>query len=225
MTTATLPNFVADEERRIFTLDGRRLESVTEVLADNGWIDTAWYRPIHSLRGQRVHYYCQYIDEGEDLAATLRIAAADKGFDFGQGIEPYWPENPELGLDGSVESYRKCRDRYGFQMLDIERRLWHPNLLYTGRPDRRARRGKDEWVLDLKPESHRKAYEYQTGAYTPLFGPYNGVRRRAGIHYQRDGAEAILREHADIYDTAHFNCMLDCTRQRRLHRIGPIKGE
>ena len=84
-------------------------------------------------------------------------------------------------------------------MLDIERRLWHPSLFYTGRPDRRVRRGSDEWILDLKPEAHKKADEFQTSGYDPLFGSYPGGRKRASIHYQRDGSEAVLREHAETH--------------------------
>lgn len=213
--------FSCDEAKGVFSLDGVRLDRVTDVLEDNGWIDTRWFRPIHALRGTRVHYYCQYLDEND---YDPKVAAADRGFDFGLGFEPFWPDAPELGLDGCVESYRKCRDRYGFEMLDIERRLWHPKLLYTGRPDRRARRKGEEWVLDLKPDAHSKAAEFQTSAYDPLFGPYEGgVRRRASIHYQRDGSEAPLREHADYYDFAHFTCFLDATRQRRIHGV-KIKG-
>ena len=223
MTIAQPPVLSIDEEKRDFRLGSRRLESVTEVLAENGWIDARWYKPIHSVRGGRVHAYSQYIDEGEDLKATLAIAAADKGCDLGQGFEPYWLDEPELGLDGCVESYRKCRDRHGVEMLDIERRLWHPTMYYTGRPDRRARRKGDEWIIDLKPDAHKPADNFQTAAYDPLFGPYPGGRKRASVHYQRDGSEAVLREHTDYADFSNFAAMLLCTRTRRFHHVASYR--
>lgn len=224
MTQADVPVFNIDEERRIFTLGNRRLESVTETLAGVGLIDPRWFKTIHSVRGMRVHAYCQYIHDGENVADTLKMAAEDKSWDCGKGMEPYFPEDPDIGLDGCVESIRKRMVSEGFtEFLDIERRLYHHDLFYTGRPDYRAKRRNDEWILDVKPEGHKKADEFQTAAYDPLFGKYAGVRKRASLHYQRDGKEAEFREHRDYYDFSHFVCFLDTFRQLKSLNIKIVR--
>lgn len=48
-------NFVFDEENHHFQVDGRRWPSVTQVLADEGFIDTRWYTSFSRDRGTLVH--------------------------------------------------------------------------------------------------------------------------------------------------------------------------
>jgi len=224
MTTATMPAFTFDPAAHVYKLYGRRLESVTEVLAENGWINSDWFRPIHSLRGVRAHLYCQWVDEGEDKASVFKIAAADKGFDFGQGFEPYWPDAPEQGLDGCLESWIKFREWMRFDVLDNETPLYHPKMLYAGTPDRRASYARGQIILDLKTGGPEPWNGFQLAAYAGLYLEANAFRR-FGVYLQSDGARAITKEYDDYSDFSIFSAMLACTRARAKHRIKPIKGD
>lgn len=214
MTTATAPKFTADEDKRIFLLDGQRIPSITDVIQDLGYIDQRWFTERDRLRGNYVHSLTQFFDEGDyDPAEARRLTG-------------FIDADPNAGLDGYVESWRKFVDRKNPQWLDIERRLFSPTLRYCGKPDRRALIGKREHLWEIKSGPPMAWHAYQTGAQDVLFGLYpKDVRRRAGIHLYADGVEAAEVPHLDYGDASHFFAMLDCYWTRQLCRAKPIPGE
>lgn len=214
MTTATMPRFEADEVKRIFLLDGRRIPSITDVIQDLGYIDPRWFTERDRLRGQYAHSLCQFYDEQDyDPAEAKKLTG-------------FIDADPNAGLDGYVESWRKIVERYKPTWLDIERRLFSPTLRFCGKPDRRLLIGKREHIWEIKTGPPEAWHGYQTGAQDVLFGPYpDDVRRRAGVHLHADGAEATLKPHPLFDDAAHFFAMLDCYRTRQLCRSKTIPGE
>lgn len=219
MTTATSEKIelICDKEHKYWRLR-RNVLGITEVLTDNGFIDPTYYRPIHSYRGFLVHAFSQYIDEGEDIAGTLKIASTYTGY---QG-EPFFPDRPAKGLDGYVLSYVKTKTALHLEPLVREEMFYSTQFDYAGKPDGLYRDNGWELVGEIKTGPYQKAAAYQTAAQDQLFTealgrPAKGMRRRASFHLDPDGGLAVIKRHDDDADFAHFLCALDVSQQRRLH--------
>ncbi len=165
-----------NEERHEYTLDDKRLPSVTQVL--NPWSQLAGV-PDHLLepyrqRGHDVHLATQLDDEG-DLD------------------EDSVPE-----LMGYVRAWRKFRADFEFETHYIELRVYHPMLLYAGTLDRYGavtmtvgrKRVKVPLLLDIKSGVGDRTHGPQTAAYlAALATRHHGadVARRACVYLADDG--------------------------------------
>lgn len=206
-------DFVFDEKEHSYKLRGQRLLSVTEVIAENGWVNPEWFTERARVRGKYVHLLTQFYDENDYKPEEARRF---KGF-----ID----EDPEAGLDGYVESWRKVRERLGFDILDIEKPGYHPTLLYAGTPDRRVMFKNQEGIIDVKTGGYEVWHGFQSAAYDSMIGqPPAGERKRISVHLYGDGRLGSIVEHHDTYDKAQFNCMLACTKKRRLHGISRVNS-
>lgn len=199
ITRSTTPGLEFDEAAHIYRYFGHVVPSVTEVLGDNGFIETDYYTEEGRIRGTRVHLLCQFLDEGRYNPAEAR----------------------RFELEGYVESWRVTKRRLGFTMLDVERRLAHPQYRFGGSPDRLASTGRHKWVLDLKTGARAKWHGFQTGGYEELYlaNGEEGPLRRAAVLLKADGALGELVPHEDMHDRHHFLSFVDTTHQRRLHGI------
>ena len=121
-----------DDETHTFTVNGKPLPSVTQVLRHEGIIpDMRFVTEYGLLRGQYVHRATELFDLG-----TL----------------------DEDTIDGEIRPYLDCYKAflgdYQGKILHIERRLYHPQWLYAGIVDR-VSEDKDCHVLYLHPKKSR----------------------------------------------------------------------
>ena len=138
-----MPKLEFDEEKHLYTLDGRRLISVTEAL---GLVDDRWKaEPYYLLRGKYVHKATELYDLGELDESTVDPM-----------IHPY--------LDG----YVKFRKDTAFESIHIEQPLYHPSYFYAGKPDRIGPLRDAHVIIDLKTGVKAKVDELQGAAYWEL---------------------------------------------------------
>jgi hypothetical protein len=125
--------FTFDPIRHIYTLDGRPLISVTQVLEYSGLVDYSFLPPstrnMALARGSAVHLATALDDEG------------DLDYD---ALDPVLP--------GYVDGWREFRGDTGFVPDLIEQRAYHPKHLYAGTRDRRGKfpTSKFRRTLDIK---------------------------------------------------------------------------
>ncbi len=193
-----------DEKAHLYRFRGEVVQSVTQVLVDNEFIETDYFTEDGRIRGTRVHMLCEQFDLGT--------------------MDKAWARQYEL--DGYVESWRKLKVRLGMEILDVERRMAHSKYLYAGSPDRRADIRHRPWVIDIKTGPKADWHGYQTGGYEELYlaNAETGPFMRGGAHLKADGALAELIPHEDMHDRHHFLSFVDTTNQRRLHGKSRSKG-
>lgn len=196
----TAEQFTFDEKLHLYRLDGAVLPSVTGILTDCGFISPEFYTEEAKIRGTRVHLLCQFLDENDyDPAQAAKFEVA-----------------------GYVESWRKLKEKLRIEMVDIERRLYHPLYRFAGTVDRLAYVNGHLSVVDIKTGAHEGWHNFQTGGYELLYmanGSMAGVLRRYGAHLKEDGAMATLIEHPDYNDKNCFLAFLTTSNQRRKHGI------
>lgn len=130
-----------DKVTHTYTLDGRPIRSVTQILADVGIIDTTWYTPEAALRGKYVHEATHYSDEG-----ALDLATLDPK------LVPY------------VQAWIDFRKMTGFKPLLIEQEIWH-SCGYAGTLDRAGFLNGRFLVIDIKSGSLPSWAGLQTSGY------------------------------------------------------------
>lgn len=187
-----------DPATHTYWMDGQRVPGNTELLTENGFIDTEFYTEAGSIRGTRIHMLCQFLDEGD-----------------------YDPrEATRFGLAGYVESWSKAKACHGFQVLDVERVIFHKLFRFGTIIDRRLLWDGWEVVGEIKSGAPELAHPYQTAgqelACESEFGPYaRGLRRRGAFYLHADGSEAKWVPHNDASDRNAFLAMLACTNLRK----------
>jgi hypothetical protein len=156
-----------DAERHIYSVDGRAIPSVTQILEACGVVDYSYLPPetrkMALARGSAVHLACQFDDEGDfDEASAPELL-------------PY------------VEAWRRFCAEQGMTFLDIERRVYSAKYGYAGTLDRIGTNGRDDLCLiDLKTNSSEGWVRLQTAAYAgALDEPRRYLRGCAELH--KDG--------------------------------------
>ena len=132
-----------DPETHTYTVNGRRLMSVTQALAlvDDRRINSSWYLD----RGRLVHLACEYLDRDELDEDTVAPE-----------IRPY------------LEAYKKFREETSFKPDLIELRLSHLTYLYAGTLDRIGDLNGNHILIDLKSGAPARVDELQLAAYFEL---------------------------------------------------------
>jgi hypothetical protein len=132
-----------DEATHTYSVNGRRLMSVTQVLALVD--DRHKGDPFYLQRGRFVHQACEYLDRDElDEDSVDPI------------IYPY------------LEAYKKFREETGFKPDLIECRLYHPTYAYAGTLDRIGDLNGNHVLIDLKSGAKARVDELQLAAYLEL---------------------------------------------------------
>ena len=162
-----------DERTHTYSLGGRRLPSVTQILAATGFCDWLTRVPPRTLekatfRGQAVHRAAQLLDLGTLDHSTVR------------------PEH-----QGYLWAYQVWLVESGFRPRLIEHRFHHPIYGYAGMLDREGLMGDGaEAVVDLKTGLMGRFRMYaaalQLSAYTYSFEHPLGMRR-IGLELRADG--------------------------------------
>ena len=143
--------FQFDEDKHIYTLDGRHVPSVTQILQAVGIVDYSHIPPSTRRwaleRGRMVHLYTQYDDQ-----ALLDDSCVDPH------IAPY------------LAAWRRFRMETGFTPDLIEHRGYNPEHGYAGTLDRRGVHPKlGRVMLDIKTNQAEEWVRLQIAAYSAFF--------------------------------------------------------
>jgi len=129
-----------------YTLNGRRMPSVSEILRDAGLVDGRWWTDEGRTRGQYVAQLTHYYDDGD--------------LDF----ESLTPE-----LKGYLDSWRAFRNMTKCEILSAEEVVVNEALGYAGTLDRRIRWNHREKLIDIKLGSSQPFHRVQTALYAMTF--------------------------------------------------------
>lgn len=168
------------------------IPSVTEVLREQGLIDTTWLTEEGRWRGSAVHRACE-LDDLDDLDESSVPG----------GILPY------------LEAHRKFRRDCCAHWEEIERRRTHPIRHYTGKPDRYGKINGRTAVVDLKTGAPAPATAIQLAGYAELF---DSPVRRYSLELRANGSYS-LREHSDVGDRSVFLGALASLQWRHRHGL------
>lgn len=182
-----------DEAAHRYTLDGRELVSVTQVLSDAGFIDGRWFNDEAAWRGTYVHAAVQMHHAGELDESALEPAT-----------RPFF------------DAYLRFRAESGFTVLASEERVFDPALGYAGTLDLRGQF--PPWgesrtdVVDIKTGAIPPWVGYQTAAYARLVP---GLRRRRWALHLRDDGTYRLEPLTKVTDERVFLAALTVAQAKR----------
>jgi hypothetical protein len=177
MSAATQPTFVFDAERHIYTLDGRVLPSVTQILEATGLVDfsrvSEGVLSAAQWRGSAVHHACHLDDEGDLDESTVE------------------PEH-----HGYLSAWRKFKAESGFVPEVIEQPAYSIAYGYAGIPDRIGafRPAPLPAIVDLKTGAIQPSVRWQLAAYAHLHSilPHRpGVFKRIAVRLMPSGAYVV----------------------------------
>lgn len=183
-----------DRETHSYTLNGKVLPSVTQILKGVGCIDTRWYTEEGRARGSAVDTLTELADSGK--------------LDWGK-LRTEYPT-----LVGYAESWVKFCKECEFQVDLSQHRVVHPDGWYAGTLDRLGllgAAGLTRFLLDIKTGDPAFWHPLQTVAYT-LCGP-DMVRR--GCVYLRPDSTYKLVEHTDPADAPAWQHCLGLYNYRK----------
>jgi hypothetical protein len=179
-----------DPDAHVYTFDGRRVPSVTQLLApiaQDFSMVPAGVLEAKRILGTVVHEACQYDDEGDLDDETVPAE-----------------------VDGYLSAWRKFRADTGACIIANEKQMYHADLQYAGTVDRVASFDGEMWVLDLKTSAApAPSYGVQLAGYAGLLAA-NGLLvplRRATVHLFNDGGYKLV-EFKNPADTAAFRACL-----------------
>lgn len=156
------------EATHTYTVNGRVLPGITQVLKSVGIIDDSRYAPGSAERGTAIHMACQLDDEGDLDEATLDPA-----------IRPY------------LEAWRQYRKDDPFIIEAVEKRIADLPLGFAGTIDRIVLRGEPpglRGILDIKSGAPERWHGLQLAAYQMLAGT---AGKRTAVHVKADGSYTV----------------------------------
>jgi hypothetical protein len=161
-----MPTFRFNEANHVYTLDGRALESVTQVLASERLIDTTFCDEEGRTRGTYVHAASEMIDRG-----TLDWDSLDPV------LLPYCEAYAQFLADTKPE------------IILSETPMYHPAHLYAGKPDRIMKLNGVTVVIDLKSGAPVPGTALQLAAYRELARASRGIicSESLSLYLQGDG--------------------------------------
>lgn len=192
--------FTFDEATHTYTLDGRRLPSVTQIIAPLHDFSRVPLDVLERKRafGVAVHLACELDDNGElDDAET------------------------DADVLVRVEAWRKFKRDTGATVLMNEQRFYHPSLLFAGTLDRViATRAGDVYMPDLKTSTDMAdAFGVQLSGYELLVSAnrpeYQRIARK-GLQLRDDGTYRLI-PYNDPNDMPCFMGLLAVHRWKESH--------
>lgn len=191
-----MPTLQYNDELHEYTVDGRRLPSVTEVLKGVGIIDTSqpWYTPYQRDRGKAIHLACEMLD-----------TPGDGGLDWA---------SMDARIIGYVRAWQTFLMESGAKVLNVERKLWSAEHGFAGTLDRVLWWNGLRTVVDIKTGQSEPWHALQTAAYQILDG---AATERACVYLRPDGKFRVgvhpMREAAN--DRARFLAALATFNAKR----------
>jgi len=193
--------FRFDQETHTYTLNGRRLPSVTEIIAclHDGYASIPPAVLEHARqRGTAVHAAIQYHGDGDLAVDTLDLE-----------IVPYF------------ESWLKFLADTGFRVEGAEQPLYSRTFMYAGTPDLWGSIGADLWLPDIKATSLILPHvSIQTAGYQRLLQELTGRKaRRAALQLKDDGTYRFnpYPQAEDAADMGTFTAALNIHQWRQKH--------
>lgn len=196
-----------DPELHRYTVDGRELPSVTQVLEDVGIVDYSRIprdtREAAMARGTRVHIATAFDDE----------------FTFGFNPAPLDESTVSDEDMGYVEAWRRFRAEKRFRADLIEHRSYHPQYWYAGTLDRTGVFESSPHFrvcVDLKSGTAEPWVQIQTAAYSAFFDhPRTYLRMCVELH--SDATYRVYTFHAKDWqrDFNRFLWALETFRTKR----------
>ncbi len=177
-----------------YWLDGRRMESVTEILSSSGIADYRWSSEEAMTRGKYVHSATEMIDRG-----TLDWS------DLDPILLPF------------CEAYQAFIEDKKPVILLSEKPMYHPELFFAGKPDRVMEMDGAIILPDLKSGIPSRATAVQTAAYRELVRVSENIncRKCFSLHLRNDGAYRLnLIENI----SRHYNIFLAALMVERYKR-------
>jgi hypothetical protein len=190
-----VPSFTFDEALHEYRLDGRRLPSVTQIIAplkDFAGVPADVLERKRAL-GVAVHKACELDDLGElDDETTAPLVL------------------------GHVRGWRRFKVEHRVAVLLNERQLYHPTLRFAGTLDRVCGLASDTtasvWLLDLKTSADAlPSYGVQLAGYQlllPTLGDDCPPVPNRGALLLRDDGTYKLQQYRNPNDEACFRALL-----------------
>ena len=203
MAAAPVPDVLQfDSVSHTYTLRGRRLESVTQVLEDVGIVDFSQIPPSTRnealRRGSVVH---------EAIAMDIEDDLVDESV-------------PEAYM-GYVLAARRFRADKGFEVELHEHRSYHPQFLYSGTLDAKGwanvGSGRRRYLVDWKSGIASSWVRYQLAAYAGFF-PSPAAELRLCVELHADGSYRFFEFPAAEF-RADFDVFLSALTVMRVKRL------
>ena len=140
-----MPKFCYNDETHTYTLDGKVLPNVTDILDSAGIVDKRWFTPESAWRGKCVHKACKLLDQGKLDWDTVDPAIA-----------------------GYVRSWQAFKQQTGFKVKVCERPAYHEFWKYAGTVDRIGTMNNSMVLIDIKTGPVATWVRLQTAAYAHL---------------------------------------------------------
>ena len=131
-----------------------RLPSVTEILKDEGFIDSTWFDDWSCTRGTYVHRAIELYNSGELLES-----------DLDERLVPY------------LDAWRRFKKDVQIQIIASEKIVYSPIFQYAGRLDILCEINGEKSIIDLKSGVVDSATALQLAGYAITFENYYGIRR------------------------------------------------
>lgn len=185
--------FEFDEDSHTYTLGGRKMLGVSEIIQSAGLKDFSRIPPdvlAHACaRGRAVHAACEFFDQNDLDWDTV----SDE-------IKPY------------VVAWQRFKSDCPIEWADIEKPLYHATFGFAGTPDRIAV-APGRAVYDIKTYAPDAVTGVQLAAYSLLrFGPQPSFDepKRVAVWLKKDGKYRVT-EYSDRGDESVFMaCLTVC---------------
>ena len=174
-----------DETTHTYTVDGRVVPSVTQVLRAAGFVDDRWFNEKARNRGRKVAIAIDLLNEGN-----------------------LW--NCPDDIRGYVDAWEQFLAD-GFVPREVEKPRYHALYDYAGTPDALGLWLDRPTVVDAKTGLERPEYKLQTAGYAGLLDVYHD---RLCLFLCDDGTYRI-RQHNEIGDCDYFLAALKVTHWQR----------
>ncbi len=158
-------NLDFDKETHTYSLDGRVLTPVTDLLKDCGIIQTTFYTGKGAENGSRRHLATELLDK--DILDWSTIAECDM---------PY------------LSAWIQAKEELGIEITSIEEQMYHPLLNYAGTIDRRAIIKDEIYIIDIKTGAKAKWHELQLILYGLMVEPRPNL---LAVYLKKNGKYAV----------------------------------
>lgn len=172
------PRIAYNEITHTYSVAGRTLPSVTQILRGVGLIDDRWFGEQHAERGRVIHEVTRLHDEDDLDECTV-----------------------DQVLRAYLDAWRDFRAVSGFVPQRIEVAFADTLHRFAGRIDRIGTFGGAAAILDIKSGAPQPSHALQLAGYDILAG--DAGLRRICVHLSSDGKWAI-REYKDRADRGAF---------------------
>lgn len=203
-----MDTLVFDEKEHKYTLNGIEIPSVTRLLEDNRITD---YRKIPQAVLQRASAFGTAVHSATELWDIGKLDIKK----LSAPLVPY------------LNAWIKFKDEFGFEMLEVETKVFSKKYMYAGTLDRigKVTKGKlagKEILLDIKSGLLLPGAAIQTAAYEHAYKecaprPCANIKARICVGLRED--KYVIEEHSNRSDFNVFIACLQITNFKKLNNI------